>query len=315
MVRRLGKRLGIYIATLFAASIVIFLLLAVVPGDPAEVALGVNATPKALAQTRAEFGLNHPLVYQYWHWLSGLPSGHFGTSYVTRSPIAPQIGSRVQVSLWLIVLSMILAILIALPLGVMSAAKHKKASGTILTGVSVVGIAIPTFILAIILIAIFAVHLRWLPSGGWTPPSSGAGPFLKSVAMPVITLGAIQAALLSRYVRSATLEVLGQDYLRTARAKGMTTVQAFIRHGLRNTMIPVVTVLGLQIAALFVDTIIVENVFVIPGLGSLLLDGATNRDQLLVQGIVMVIVVAVLTINLLVDFLYILIDPRLRSQR
>lgn len=314
MIRRLGRRLGIYVLTLFAASVVIFLLLAVVPGDPAEVALGINATPKALAQTRAEFGLDHSLIYQYWHWLSGLPTGQFGTSYVTRSPVAPQIASRVQVSLWLIALSMLLAIAIALPLGIMSAVKRKKASGTVLTGVSVVGIAIPTFILAIILIAIFAVHLHWLPGGGWTPPSAGLGPFLKSVAMPVITLGVIQAALLSRYVRSATLEVLGQDYLRTARAKGMTTAQAFIRHGLRNTMIPVVTVLGLQIAALFVDTIIVERVFIVPGLGSLLLDGATNRDQLLVQGIVMVIVVAVLTISLIVDFLYVLIDPRLRSQ-
>lgn len=312
MISRLGKPLGTFVATMFVASVLVFGLLAVVPGDPAQVALGVNATPEALAQTRAEFGTDKPLVQQYLSWIGGLLHGDFGTSYISGAHIGPQIFERVSVSVWLVVLSMLLAILIAIPVGVLSALRRRRLSGTLLAGASSVGVAVPSFILAIVFVTLFAVQLRWLPSGGWVAPSEDPVLFLRSVAMPTVTLGLVQAALLSRYVRSAALEVLGQDYMRTARAKGLNQRQAFIRHGLRNMLIPVLTVLGLMVAALLVDTIIVERVFVIPGLGDLLLNGATNRDQLLVQGIVMVIVTVVLVVNLVVDLLYVVVDPRLR---
>lgn len=312
MILRLGKRIVTFVATMWVASVLIFALLAVVPGDPAQVALGVNATPEALAQTRAEFGTDRPLVQQYLSWISGLLHGDFGTSYITRAAIGPQIAERAQVTMWLVVLSMLLAVLIAIPIGILAAMRRRHLSGTLLVAGSVIGIAVPSFVLAIVLITLFAVKLGVLPSGGWVVPTDGVVPFLKGVCMPVVTLGLVQAALLSRYVRSATLEVLNQDFMRTARAKGLTRGRAFVRHGLRNMLIPVLTVLGLMVAALLVDTIIVERVFVIPGLGDLLLNGATNRDQLLVQGIVMLIVTVILAVNLIVDLLYVCIDPRLR---
>jgi len=309
---RLGKRLLVFAGTFFAASLLIFGLLAIVPGDPAQVALGVNATPEALAQMRAEFGTDRPLPAQYLSWISGLLTGDFGTSYISRAPIGPQIMARAQVTAWLATLSLILSVLVAIPIGVLAATRRRKASGTVLSAAAVIGIAVPSFILALILITTFAVRLGWLPSGGWVAPSESPIGFAKSIVMPVVTLGLVQAALLSRYVRSATLEVLNQDYMRTARAKGLTARQAYLRHGMRNTLIPILTVLGLMVAALLVDTIIVEKVFVVPGLGDLLLTGATNRDQLMVQGIVMVIVTVVLVVNLIVDMLYVVVDPRLR---
>lgn len=312
MILRVGKRVLTTVATMFVASVLIFGLLAVVPGDPAQVALGVNATPDALAQTRAAFGTDKPLVSQYLSWITGLLHGDFGTSYISRAEIGPQIADHIAVTAWLVVLSLVLSVLIAIPIGVVAAVRRRRLSGTLLSAGSVFGIAIPSFIFAIVLIVTFAVHLHLLPSGGWVAPARDPVGFLKSVALPVVTLGLVQAALLSRYVRSAALEVLGQDYMRTARAKGLTATQAFLRHGMRNMLIPVITVLGLMVAALLVDTIIVERVFVIPGLGDLLLTGATNRDQLLVQGIVMLIVAVVLIVNLVVDLLYIVVDPRLR---
>jgi peptide/nickel transport system permease protein len=312
MLLRLGKRVLTFVVTMWVGSVLIFALLAVVPGDPAQVALGVNASPEALAQTRAEFGTDRPLVEQYLSWATGLLHGDFGTSYVTQAAIGPQIAERAQVTMWLVVLSLLLTVLIAVPMGILAAVRRRRLSGTLIVAGSVVGIAVPSFVLAIVLITVFAVKLGVLPSGGWVPPAEGIVPFAESVFLPVVTLGLVQAALLSRYVRSATLDILNQDYMRTARAKGLTRGRALVRHGLRNMLIPVLTVLGLMVAALLVDTIIIERVFVIPGLGDLLLNGATNRDQLLVQGIVMLIVAVILTVNLVIDLLYVVIDPRLR---
>jgi len=313
LIIRLLSRTAILFGTIVAASIVIFALLAVLPGDPAQVALGVNASPKALEQTRAEFGTNRPLVTQYLSWFGNFLRGSFGRSYLTHADIGPQIADRLQVTVWLVGLGMAVAIVFALPLGVVAAVMHRKMSGTLLSAISQVGMAVPSFIAAILLIDIFAVRLQWVPSGGWTPPASDPETFLRQVILPVLSLGLIQAALLSRYVRSATLNVLREDYMRTARAKGLTPGRAFLRHGMRNVAIPVVTVLGLQVSALLVGAIVIERVFVIPGLGGLLLDSVSNRDLLVVQGVVMVLLVAVLVVNFITDALYLLIDPRLRS--
>jgi peptide/nickel transport system permease protein len=312
---RLALRTGILVASLVVASIAIFAIMAVLPGDPATVKLGVNANPAQVQELRHEFGTDRPLPVQYLSWGGGLLRGSFGTSYLTNAAVGPQIGAKIQVTLWLVVLALIVALVVAMPLGVLAAVRHRRADGAALAGVSQLGMAVPSFILAILLIDLFAVRLGWVPSGGWVPPTAGPGPFLKQVALPVLSLGLIQAALLSRYIRSATLDVLREDYIRTARAKGLSPARAFLRHGLRNAAIPVVTVLGLQLAALLVDAIVIERVFVIPGLGSLLLTSVSNRDLLLVQGIVMVLVGAVLIINYLVDLLYLAIDPRLRRAR
>ena len=306
------RRLAVFAASLAAASVLVFGFMAVLPGDPAEIALGVTATQESVEATRASFGTDRPLVVQYADWVSGLPVGDFGSSYVSRAEIGPQILDRVQVTLWLVLCATALALVLALPLGVLAAARHRSAAGAVVSGLSQLGIAVPSFLAGILLVTVFAVRMGVLPSGGWVPPAQDPREFLRHLVLPVVALGVVQAAVLTRYVRSAVLDVLREDYVRTARAKGLGPLQALARHGFRNAAVPVVTVLALQVATLLIGAVVVERVFVIPGLGSLLLDGTANRDLLLVQGVVMVLVVAVLVVNLLVDLLYTVIDPRLR---
>jgi peptide/nickel transport system permease protein len=257
--------------------------------------------------------LDRPLPTQYFDWLGGLLHGDLGTSYVSKAAIGPQVFDRLQVTLWLVVAGMIIALAVAAPAGTVMAARHRKISGLALSAFSQVGVAVPAFLAGILLIVVFAVKLGWLPANGWTPPAQDPGMFLKQLILPALSLGLVQGAVLTRYVRSAVLEVLREDYLRTARAKGLRPFQALWRHGLRNAAVPVVTVLGLQLATLLIGAVVVERVFVIPGLGSLLLDGVSNRDLLLVQDVVMVLVIAVLLVNFVVDLLYVALDPRLRT--
>jgi peptide/nickel transport system permease protein len=313
MLARIATRTGIFVLTAFAGSILIFLLLAVLPGDPAQVALGTHATKQAIEQMREQMGLNQSLIAQYGHWIGGVLSGHLGTSFLTGADIGQQIGERLAVTGTLIVLGLVVTIIVAVPLGSLAALNHRNRFGTVLSAVSQIGVAVPSFIAALVLINIFAVHLGVVPSGGWTSPTTDFGAFVSEAILPVVSIGLVQGALLSRYVRSAALDVLRDDYMRTARAKGLGTVRAFLRHGGRNSAIPVVTVLGLQVAALFIDTIIVERVFVIPGLGSLLFDSVSNRDLTMVQDIMLLLVVAILLLNFLVDLVYVAIDPRLKS--
>jgi peptide/nickel transport system permease protein len=306
------RRTLVFAVTLAVATVVVFAFMAVLPGDPAQVALGVNATPEAVAEMRARFGTDRPAVVQYVDWVGGLPQADFGRSYVTEALIGPQIVDRLLVTLWLVASASVVSLLVAVPLGVVSAVRHRQASGALLSGLSQVGVAVPSFLAGILLIALFSVRLRLLPAGGWTPPAQDPGAFVRGLILPALALGLVQGAILTRYMRSAVLDVLREDYLRTARAKGMGPYRALARHGLRNAAIPVVTVLGLQLATLLIGAVVVERVFVIPGLGSLLLDGVANRDLLLVQGVVIVLVVAVLLVNYVVDVLYTAIDPRLR---
>jgi len=290
----------------------VFAFLAALPGDPARVALGVNASEEAVARLRADFGLDRSLVAQYLDWVGGLLIGDPGVSYVSRAEIGPQLADRLQVTLWLVGTAMVIAVVLALPAGTLMAVRHRRLSGLVLAGVSQVGVAVPAFLAGILLITLFAVQLRWLPANGWTPPIEDPVMFVRQLALPALSLGVVQGAVLSRYVRSAVLDVLREDFLRTARSKGLTPYRALRRHGLRNAMVPVVTVLGLQLATLLIGAVVVERVFVIPGLGGLLLDAVATRDLLLVQAVVMVLVVAVLAVNFVVDVLYVVIDPRLR---
>ncbi|MGI8576202.1 MAG: ABC transporter permease [Egibacteraceae bacterium] len=306
------RRTGIFLVSLALASILVFAFMTVLPGDPAQVALGVNAEPEAVARLQERFGTDRPLPVRYVDWVSGLLTADFGVSYVTQAAIGPQIVDRFLVTLWLVATATALALLLAVPVGVVAAVRHQRPTGAALSGLSQVGIAVPSFLAGMLLIALFAVHWRLLPAGGWTPPVEDPGRFVRGLILPAVSLGIVQAAVLTRYVRSAVLDVLREDYLRTARAKGMGPYLALIRHGLRNAALPVVTVLGLQLATLLIGAVVVERVFVLPGLGSLLLDGVANRDLLLVQGVVMVLVLAVLVVNYVVDVLYVVIDPRLR---
>jgi peptide/nickel transport system permease protein len=312
MVLQLVRRTAVFAVSLVVASVVVFAFMTVLPGDPARVALGVNATDEAVAALHTEFGTDRPLAVQYLDWVEGLPLGEFGRSYVTHIEVGPQIVDRLLVTTWLVLSGMTVALVVALPLGVAAAVRHRRLAGTLISGMSQVGVAVPSFIAGILLVTVFAVRLGWLPSGGWTPPAQDPVEFLRRLVLPALALGLVQGAVLTRYVRSAVLDELGEDYLRTARSKGLTPTRALVRHGLRNAAIPVVTVLGLQLATLLVGAVVVERVFVIPGLGSLLLDGVANRDLLLVQGVVMVLVLAVLVVNFLVDVAYTVLDPRLR---
>ena len=250
---------------------------------------------------------------QYADWVQGMVTFDLGTSYVSHAAIGPQVADRFLVTLWLVATAMVIAVVIAIPVGTLMAVRHRTLSGVVLSAISQVGVAVPAFLAGILLITLFAVKLGWLPANGWTPPAEDPVMFLKQLVLPAISLGLVQGAVLTRYVRSAVLDVLREDYLRTARAKGLRPGQALRRHGLRNAAVPVVTVLGLQLATLLVGAVVVERVFVIPGLGSLLLDSVSNRDLIVVQDVVMILVVAVLLVNFLVDLLYVVIDPRLRA--
>lgn len=313
MILRLLRRVTVLLVSLAVSSVIVFGFMAVLPGDPARVALGVNSSEAAVAQLRTEFGLDRALPQQYVGWVHGLLTFDPGRSYISRAPIGPQLADRLQVTLWLVVTAMVLAVVVAVPVGMVMAVRHRRVSGLVLSAVSQVGVAIPAFLAGIMLITVFAVGLGWLPANGWTPPAQDPVMFAKQLVLPVLSLGLVQAAVLTRYVRSAVLDVLREDYLRTARAKGLRPMRALVRHGLRNASVPVVTVLGLQLATLLIGAVVVERVFVIPGLGSLLLDSVSNRDLIVVQDIVMVLVVAVLVVNFLVDLLYLVIDPRLRT--
>jgi peptide/nickel transport system permease protein len=313
MILRLLERTGVLLASLAVSSVLVFGFMAVLPGDPARVALGVNASDEAVAQLRQQFGLDRSLVTQYADWLGGLLRGDFGTSYVSKVAIGPQVFDRLQVTLWLVGASMVIALVVAVPAGTVMAARHRGISGLALSAISQLGVAVPAFLAGILLIMVFAVKLGWLPANGWTPPAQDPGMFVRQLILPALSLGLVQGAVLTRYVRSAVLDVLREDYLRTARAKGLRPFPALWRHGLRNAAVPVVTVLGLQLATLLIGAVVVERVFVIPGLGSLLLDGVSNRDLLLVQDVVMLLVVAVLVVNFVVDLLYLALDPRLRG--
>jgi len=309
------KRTAVFLVSTAVAGVLVFAFMAVLPGDPAEVALGVNATPEALAELRRQFGTDRPPVAQFLDWFGGLATGDFGTSYVTSAPIGPQISDRLGVTVVLVGGGMLAALLIAVPAGTFAAVHHRNPLGVVISAFSQVGIAIPAFLAGILLVFVFAVQAQALPSGGYVPLAEDPVEWFRSLLLPWLSLGLVQGAVLTRYVRSAVLDVMREDYLRTARAKGRGRMGALWRHGLRNAAVPVVTVLGLQLATLLIGAVVVERVFVIPGLGDLLLNGVAARDLLLVQGVVMVLVAAVLLINFVVDVAYAALDPRLRGAR
>lgn len=300
--------------TLLAASLVVFAVLEIVPGDPARLMLGMNATEDAVLTLQEQMGLNQPLIIRYVSWIGGLLTGDLGKSYTYSVPVFDLIRERVAVSLPLAVISLALSTLIAVPIGMFSASRRGKLSDTLTMGVAQVGVAIPNFWFALLLVYVFAVTLRLVPAGGFPGWSTGLGLGLKSLILPAVALALPQAAILARVTRSALLDVLGEDYIRTARAKGLSRRQVLYRHALRNALIPVLTILGLQFAFLLAGTIIIENVFYLPGLGRLVFQAITQRDLIVVEGVVMLLVATVILVNLLVDLSYAIVDPRLRSR-
>src|SRR4051794_23232671 len=307
------RRLGIFLLTLVAASIAVFALLAVLPGDPAQINAGTTATPSQVAALRKEYGLDAPVATRYVRWVGDLTTGHLGDTFIGKRSIASEVSTCLVVTLPLVAMSMVIALLIALPLGFVAAVGHRRWYGTAVSAATQIGIAIPAFWMGVILVAWFSVRWQLLPSGSFVHWSDSVWGAFKSLLLPAIALGIVQAAILTRYVRSSVLDVLREDYIRTARAKGMTMGQALRRHGARNAAVPVVTVLGLNLSALLVGAVVIENVFAIKGLGKLLVDNINNREIVLIMDVVMLLTVITLVINLVVDLLLMAIDPRTRE--
>jgi peptide/nickel transport system permease protein len=311
--KTLAGKFGVFIASLLVASLLIFLVVNALPGDVAGTILGSNATAQAVQELREQLGLNRGLPVRYLEWLGGMFTGDFGVSAFTNEPIGTLIISRLAVTCWLVFLGMGLAVLLVVPAGKYAALRRKRFSGQLVSLVSQLGMAIPAFLMGIVLSLVFAVWLGWLPANGYTPLLSDPLDWARRLILPCTSLALVQGAVLVRYVRNAFIDVLQEDYFRTARSIGWPLKAAVSRHGTRNAALQVVTVLGLQLATLFVGAIVIEKVFVIPGLGSLLVDSVAKRDLPIVQGVVMLLVTLILVINALVDMVYVLIDPRLKS--
>ncbi len=313
----LFKRLVTFFATLAVASVLVFAVLELLPGNAAEVILGDTATPESLAALQTQLGLDRPPLTRYLAWVGGLLQGQTAHSISYDTPTAELIGERLRVTVPLALMAMVLTVVLALTLGVYAASRHNGLGDVGVMAASQLGIAIPNFWFAILLILVFAVKLQWVSAGGfpgWTE-EEGGGPWQGFVALllPALALALVQAAILARVTRSAVLEVMREDYVRTARAKGLTHAQALRRHVLRNAMIPVLTVAGLQFANLITGTIVVEEVFVLPGIGRLVFQAIGNRDLIVVRDVVMLLAAVVVLVNLVVDLLYALVDPRLRQ--
>lgn len=301
--------------SLVAASLVIFLVLEVVPGDPASFMMGINADPQAVIALRSQLGLDEPIYFRYFTWVFGLLQGDFGISYTYRVQVADLIAERVVISLPLTLYALALSTLIAFPAGIIAAARRNSATDVTVMGATQFGVAIPNFWFAMLLVLVFAINLRWFSAGGFPGWDAGFGPAMKALTLPAIALALPQASILARVMRSSLLDTLDEDFMRTARAKGLTRSQALRRHALRNALIPVLTIVGLQFSFLLAGGIIIENVFFLPGLGRLVFQGITQRDLIVVRSVVIVLVFAVIAVTFLVDIAYAIADPRLRRHR
>ena len=307
------RRLLSLMLSLLVASAVIFAVVDLVPGDPASFMLGTGARPDTVAALREQMGLDLPWPVRYLRWLGGVLTGDLGTSLAYKTPVAGMIWDRVQVSLPLALLALGLAVAVAFPVGMLAARRRGGAADAAVMGGTQLGIALPNFWFAMLLVLVFAVRLRWLPAGGfpgWADPVAA----LRALILPAIALALPQAAILARVLRSALIETLGQDYIRSARAKGLSRRQALRRHALRNALIPVLTILGMQFSFLLAGAIIIENVFYLPGLGRLIFQAINQRDLVVVQSAVLVLVAAVIVVTFVVDMAYALVDPRLRRR-
>jgi len=312
MIAYLVRRLAVLLATLVVASLVIFATIEIVPGDPASFMLGLNAEPATVAALRQELGLERSGLARYFDWVGGMVRGDFGISYTYRTPINTMVAERIMVSLPLALYALLLAVLIAFPAGLIAASRRGGVADTSVMGFTQIGVAVPNFWFAMLLVLLFAIKLRWMPSGGFAGWDTGPWPAIKSLTLPAVALALPQAAILARVLRSSLLDVLGEDYIRTARAKGLSPRRTLWRHALRNAMIPVLTIIGLQFSFLLAGAIIIENVFYLPGLGRLVFQSIASRDLVVVESVVMLLVCSVVIVTFLVDLAYVWVDPRLR---
>jgi peptide/nickel transport system permease protein len=312
MLTYLLRRLISALVSIVLAAALVFSALLLIPGDPAEAILGMNASPQALTSLREQLGLNVPPAQRFVDWLGGIAHGDFGTSTNYNRPVSGLIGGRLAVSLPLALGAMLIACLIALPLGIGAALNRGSWRDLGVTSLSQLGAAVPSFWLGLLFILLFSVNLGWLPAGGyvsWDKSFSGA---LRTLLLPMLALGLGQAAIMTRMTRAAMLETLSLDYVRTAKAKGLSWRHVILKHALRNALVTLITVIGLSFAQLLVGAIVIEQVFALPGLGQMVLTAIGTRDFPLLQGIVLCYAAAIVFLNFLVDISYSLLDPRIR---
>ena len=314
MKRYVVRRVAALAATLLFVSVLVFLVVRVLPGDPVDIILGIERNPETAARLRTSLGLDRPLIVQYGDWLARALRGDLGTSIQYDLPVARLIASRLPVTLPLALMAAVFMVVVAVPLGIYAATHHRRAGDYVAMIVSQLGISVPAFWLGLLLILTFSVRLGWMRSGGFDGWSDGVGAALRSLLLPALALGAFQAAVLVRATRSAVLEVLGEDYVRTARAKGIAEMLVVGKHTLRNACIPILTVAGIQLGQLVAGAIVLESVFALPGLGRLALGAITARDLPVVQGVTVFVAAGIVAINFAVDFAYAALDPRLRHE-
>jgi peptide/nickel transport system permease protein len=307
------KRLITLIATLIGASLVVFLVLEILPGNAAQILMGPDASPEAVQALATQLGIDRPPLERYWAWVSGMLVGDLGLSYAYSTPVSELVLERLGLTVPLALMAMAITSVVALAAGIYAASRHNKLGDVGVMGLSQIGIAIPNFWFAILLILLFSVHLKWFSAGGFPGWSEGIVPGMKALLLPAISLAVVQAAILARITRSAVLEVMREDFVRTARAKGVSRRATLWGHVLRNAMIPVITVMGLQFAELLAGTIVVESVFYLPGLGRLIFQSISNRDLIVVRNCVMLLAAMVVIVNFVVDVLYAAIDPRVKA--
>jgi peptide/nickel transport system permease protein len=309
----LFKRLITLIATLVGASVVVFLVLEILPGNAAQILMGPDASPEVVQALAQKLGIDRPPVERYWNWVSGLVVGDLGLSYAYSTPVSELVLERLTLTVPLALMAMVITSVLALVAGIYAAARHNKLGDVGVMGLSQIGIAIPNFWFAILLILLFSVHLRWFSAGGFPGWDEGILQGIKALLLPAVSLAVVQSAILARITRSAVLEVSREDFVRTARAKGVSRSATLWGHVLRNAMIPVITVMGLQFAELLAGTIVVESVFYLPGLGRLIFQSISNRDLIVVRNCVMLLAAMVVIVNFVVDVLYAVIDPRVKA--
>ncbi|MCX7560672.1 ABC transporter permease [Sulfitobacter sp. F26204] len=313
MLRFFLRRLLVAIPTIILISIFVFMLQKLLPGDPVLAMAGEDRDPETLARLRAKYRLNDPLFVQYWTWITGVLQGDFGNSIRTGEPIAKLIGQKLPVTLQLAAMSMFFATLIGIPMGIISAVKKGTKTDFAANVVALSGLSIPNFWLGIMMILLVSVHWQLLPASGYVPPTEDLGQSLRTMLMPAFVLGTGLAAALMRHTRSAMLEVLRQDYVRTARAKGLIERRVVLKHAFRNALTPIVTLLALLFGELVAGAVLTEQIFTIPGFGKLIVDAVFNRDYAVVQGVVLVTAFGFILMNLLADMAYMLLNPRLRK--
>jgi peptide/nickel transport system permease protein len=306
------RRVLAVIPVMIIVAVFVFLLLRLTPGDPAAIIAGDMATPAQLERIRQSLGLSDPLHVQFLTWVGLLMKGELGTSLISNTPVTQMIGQRIWPTVNIAVMTIVLSVLIAVPMGVLAAWRHRTWADYAVMSFSVLGFSIPVFVIGYIFIQVFSIELRWLPVQGYTAPSQDFGKFLARAILPCLTLATIYVALIARMTRASMLEVLGEDYIRTARAKGVKEKIVLFRHALRNAAVPILTIIGTGFALLIGGVVVTESVFNIPGIGRLTVDAILARDYPVIQGMILLTSGLYVFINLLIDLSYTLFDPRIR---